>query len=51
MTYGGPSFFVSAIISKFLGELKKWSLVGLCGMRVKYLRFYEVFTKYAQRDF
>ena len=42
MTYGGPSFFVSAIIQQIPRRIKKMVFNGLCGMKVKYLRFYEV---------
>tara|TARA_B100000767_G_C19554859_1_gene446495 strand:+ start:152 stop:736 length:585 start_codon:yes stop_codon:yes gene_type:complete len=42
MTYGGPSFFVSAIIQQIPRRIKKMVFNGLCGMRVRYLRFYEV---------
>lgn len=42
MTYGGPSFFVSAIIQQIPRRIKKMVFGGLCGMKVKYLRFYEV---------
>ena len=42
MTYGGPSFFVSAIIQQIPRRIKKMVFSGLCGMKVKYLRFYEV---------
>jgi|TARA_B100001059_G_scaffold223987_1_gene249587 NAD(P)H dehydrogenase (quinone) len=42
MTYGGPSFFVSAILQQIPRRIKKMVFNGLCGMKVKYLRFYEV---------
>ena len=42
MTYGGPNFFVSAIIQQIPRRIKKMVFNGLCGMKVKYLRFYEV---------
>ena len=42
MTYGGPSFFVYAIIQQIPRRIKKMVFNGLCGMKVKYLRFYEV---------
>ena len=42
MTYGGPHFFVSAIIQQIPRRIKKMVFNGLCGMNVKYLRFYEV---------
>ena len=42
MTYGGPHFFVSAIIQQIPRRIKKMVFNGLCGMKVKYLRFYEV---------
>ena len=42
MTYGGPSFFVSAIIQQIPRRIKKMVFSGLCGMKVRYLRFYEV---------
>ena len=42
MTYGGPSFFVSAILQQIPRRIKKMVFSGLCGMKVKYLRFYEV---------
>ena len=42
MTYGGPSSFVSAIIQQIPRRIKKMVFKGLCGMKVKYLRFYEV---------
>ena len=42
MSYGGPSFFVSAIIQQIPRRIKKMVFSGLCGMKVKYLRFYEV---------
>ena len=42
MTYGGPHFFVSAIIQQIPRRIKKMVFSGLCGMKVKYLRFYEV---------
>lgn len=42
MTYGGPSFFVSAIIQQIPRRIKKMVFSGLCGANVQYLRFYEV---------
>ena len=42
MTYGGPSFFVSAILQQIPRRIKKMVFSGLCGMKVEYLRFYEV---------
>ena len=42
MTYGGPSFFVSAILQQIPRRIKKMVFSGLCGMRVQYMRFYEV---------
>ena len=42
MTYGGPNFFVSAIIQQIPRRIKKMVFKGLCGMKVKYLRFYEI---------
>ena len=42
MTYGGPSFFVSAILQQIPRRIKKMVFSGLCGMKVQYLRFYEV---------
>jgi len=42
MTYGGPNFFVSAIIQQIPRRIKKMVFKGLCGMKVEYLRFYEV---------
>ena len=42
MTYGGPSFFVSAVIQQIPRRIKKMVFNGLCGMKVRYLRFYEV---------
>ena len=43
MTYGGPIFLSQQLFSKFLEELNK-VFGGLCGCRVRYLRFYEVLT-------
>ena len=42
MTYGGPSFFVSAILQQIPRRIKKMVFSGLCGMKVRYMRFYEV---------
>jgi len=42
MTYGGPNFFVSAILQQIPRRIKKMVFSGLCGMKVQYLRFYEV---------
>lgn len=51
MTYGGPSFFVSAIIQQIPRRIKKLVFNGLCGMKVKYLRFYEVLPKMPKEIF
>ena len=51
MTYGGPSFFVSAIIQQIPRRIKKMVFNGLCGMKVKYLRFYEVLPKMPKEIF
>ena len=51
MTYGGPSFFVSAIIQQIPRRIKKMVFNGLCGMKVKYLRFYEVLPNMPKRIF
>ena len=51
MTYGGPSFFVSAIIQQIPRRIKKMVFNGLCGMRVKYLRFYEVLPNMPKKIF
>ena len=42
MTYGGPNFLYSAIFQQIPRRIKKMVFSGLCGMKVKYLRFYEV---------
>jgi|TARA_B110000444_G_C18555890_1_gene462477 putative NADPH-quinone reductase len=42
MTYGGPSFFVSAIMQQIPRRVKAAVFKGLCGMSVRYLRMYEV---------
>ena len=42
MTYGGPNFFYSAVIQQIPRRIKKMVFNGLCGMKVEYLRFYEV---------
>ena len=42
MTYGGPSFFVSAIMQQIPRRVKAAVFKGLCGMSIKYLRMYEV---------
>ena len=51
MTYGGPSFFVSAIIQQIPRRIKKMVFSGLCGMKVKYLRFYEVLPNMPKETF
>ena len=51
MTYGGPSFFVSAIIQQIPRRIKKMVFSGLCGMKVRYLRFYEVLTNMPEETF
>ena len=51
MTYGGPSFFVSAIIQQIPRRIKKMVFNGLCGMKVKYLRFYEVLPNMSKETF
>ena len=51
MTYGGPSFFVSAIIQQIPRRIKKMVFNGLCGMKVKYLRFYEVLPGMSKETF
>ena len=51
MTYGGPSFFVSAIIQQIPRRIKKMVFNGLCGMRVKYLRFYEILPNMPKEKF
>ena len=51
MTYGGPSFFVSAIIQQIPRRIKKMVFNGLCGMKVKYLRFYEVLPNMPNETF
>ena len=51
MTYGGPSFFVSAIIQQIPRRIKKMVFKGLCGMKVKYLRFYEVLPNMPKETF
>jgi NAD(P)H dehydrogenase (quinone) len=51
MTYGGPSFFVSAIIQQIPRRIKKMVFNGLCGMKVKYLRFYEVLPNMPKETF
>ena len=51
MTYGGPSFFVSAIIQQIPRRIKKMVFNGLCGMKVKYLRFYEVLPNMSKKKF
>ena len=51
MTYGGPSFFVSAIIQQIPRRIKKMVFKGLCGMKVKYLRFYEVLPNMPEETF
>ncbi len=42
MTYGGPNFLYSAIFQQIPRRIKKMVFSGLCGMKVEYLRFYEV---------
>ena len=51
MTYGGPNFFVSAIIQQIPRRIKKMVFKGLCGMKVKYLRFYEILPKMPKETF
>tara|TARA_Y100000389_G_C17339970_1_gene452756 strand:- start:257 stop:841 length:585 start_codon:yes stop_codon:yes gene_type:complete len=51
MTYGGPSFFVSAIIQQIPRRIKKMVFSGLCGMKVRYLRFYEVLPNMPEETF
>ena len=51
ITYGGPHFFVSAIIQQIPRRIKKMVFNGLCGMQVKYLRFYEVLPGMSQKTF
>ena len=51
MSYGGPSFFVSAIIQQIPRRIKKMVFNGLCGMKVKYLRFYEVLPNMSKETF
>ena len=51
MTYGGPSFFVSAIIQQIPRRIKKMVFNGLCGMKVRYLRFYEVLPNMPEETF
>ena len=51
MTYGGPSFFVSAIIQQIPRRIKKMVFSGLCGMKVRYLRFYEVLPNMPDETF
>lgn len=51
MTYGGPNFFVSAIIQQIPRRIKKMVFKGLCGMKVKYLRFYEVLPNMPKETF
>ena len=51
MTYGGPSFFVSAIIQQIPRRIKKMVFNGLCGMKGKYLRFYEVLPNMPKKIF
>ena len=51
MTYGGPHFFVSAIIQQIPRRIKKMVFSSLCGMKVKYLRFYEVLPGMTQETF
>jgi NAD(P)H dehydrogenase (quinone) len=51
MTYGGPNFFVSAIIQQIPRRIKKMVFKGLCGMKVKYLRFYEVLPNMSKKTY
>ena len=51
MTYGGPSFFVSAIIQQIPRRIKKMVFSGLCGMKVRYLRFYKVLPNMPEETF
>tara|TARA_X000001036_G_scaffold71025_1_gene62444 strand:+ start:117 stop:701 length:585 start_codon:yes stop_codon:yes gene_type:complete len=51
MTYGGPNFFVSAIIQQIPRRIKKMVFSGLCGMKVRYLRFYEVLPNMPEETF
>ena len=51
MTYGGPHFFVSAIIQQIPRRIKKMVFKGLCGMKVKYLRFYEVLPNMSKKTY
>jgi len=51
MTYGGPNFFVSAILQQIPRRIKKMVFKGLCGMKVKYLRFYEILPKMPKETF
>ena len=51
MTYGGPNFLYSAIFQQIPRRIKKMVFSGLCGMKVKYLRFYEVLPDMSQKIF
>ena len=51
MTYGGPSFFVSAVIQQIPRRIKKMVFKGLCGMKVEYLRFYEILPNMPKKSF
>ena len=51
MTYGGPNFLYSAIFQQIPRRIKKMVFSGLCGMRVEYLRFYEVLPDMPQKIF
>ena len=51
MTYGGPNFLYSAIFQQIPRRIKKMVFSGLCGMKVEYLRFYEVLPDMPQKIF
>ena len=51
MTYGGPNFLYSAIFQQIPRRIKKMVFSGLCGMKVEYLRFYEVLPDMSQKIF
>ena len=51
MTYGGPNFLYSAIFQQIPRRIKKMVFSGLCGMKVEYLRFYEVLPDMPKKIF